>query len=844
MATEQDGPIKENPLNRVPTNIADEMRQSYMDYAMSVIIGRALPDVRDGLKPANRRVLYGMHQMGLQPGRPYRKSAKIVGEVMGNFHPHGDQAIYDTLVRMAQPFNMRATLVDGQGNFGSVDGDPPAAQRYTEARLTRLGASMMEDIEKETVDFAPTYDDSSVEPTVLPTVLPNLLVNGAAGIAVGMATNVPPHNLGEVADGLAFLLDNQDLTPDERLEGLIARIPGPDFPTAGFIMGRQGIQQAYRTGRGSIVMRARSEIEARKGDRESIVITEIPYQVNKARLIEKIAELARDERIRGIQDVRDESDRQGMRVVVDVKKGEPAQVVLNNLYKHTPLQDTFGVIMLAIVDQRPRVLTLLDACELFVDFRRDVVRRRTAHELRKAEARAHVLEGYVIALDNLDEVIALIRAAASPEEAHGGLVSRFSLSDLQADEILKLQLQRLTGLERQKIVDELAELRVRIADLRDILASPRRIDEIIKGELEELRKAHADSRRTEIVAAANEIAIEDLIADEDVAISITHTGYIKRTSISSYRAQRRGGRGRVGMRTKEEDFVSDLFVASTHSYILVFTNRGRIYWLKVHEVPDVGPQGKGKAIVNLVQLQPGEKIAAFCAVRDFSDGGCILFATRQGLVKKTELAAFSNPRPSGLIALSIEEGDTLIGAVLTSGQDEILLGTAAGIAIHFSEEDVRPMGRTAYGVKGIELEEGDAVVSLEVVRPAGTVLSFTRNGYGKRTAIEEYRLQTRGGKGIIDIKASDRNGPVVGVNFLRGESQVMLITEKGMIIRLNTADISVIGRNTQGVRLIQLEEGDHLVSVARLAEREEDDETLAGAAPPAGGDPDPSKEDS
>ena len=533
-----------------------------------------------------------------------------------------------------------------------------------------------------------------------------------------------------------------------------------------------------------------------------------------------------------------------MRIVVDVKRGEPAQVVLNNLYKHTPLQDTFGVIFLAIVDQRPRVLTLLDACELFIDFRRDVVRRRTAYELRKAEARAHVLEGYVIALDNLDEVIALIRAAASPDVAHAGLVARFGLSDIQADEILKLQLQRLTGLERQKIVDELAELRVRIADLRDILASARRIDEIIKGELEELRKTHADARRTEIVAAANEIAIEDLIADEDVAISITHTGYIKRTSITSYRAQRRGGRGKVGMRTKDEDFVSDLFIASTHSYILIFTNRGRIYWLKVHEVPDVGPQGKGKAVVNLVQMQPGEKIAAFCAVRDFAAGGYILLATAQGIVKKTELLAFSNPRPSGIIALSIEEGDTLIDAVLTSGRDEMLIATASGIAIHFSEEDVRPMGRTAYGVKGIELEEGDAVVSLEVVRPGGTVLSVTRNGYGKRTAIEEYRLQSRGGKGLIDIKASERNGPVVGVNFLRGEEQVMLITEKGMIIRLNTADISVIGRNTQGVRLIQLEEGDHLVSVARLAERAEDDETLAGAAPPAGGDPDPSKEES
>jgi DNA gyrase subunit A len=828
------------PQSRIPTNIADEMRQSYMDYAMSVIIGRALPDVRDGLKPANRRVLYGMQQMGLQPGRPYRKCAKIVGEVMGNYHPHGDQAIYDTLVRMAQPFNMRAPLVDGQGNFGSVDGDPPAAQRYTEARLTRLGASMMEDIEKETVDFQPTYDDSSVEPTVLPTVLPNLLVNGAAGIAVGMATNIPPHNLGEVVDALTFLLENQDLTPDERLEGTIARIHGPDFPTAGFIMGRDGILQAYRTGRGSVVMRARAEIEVRKNDRESIVITEIPYQVNKARLIEKIADLARDERVRGIADVRDESDRQGMRVVVDVKKGEPAQVVLNNLYKHTPLQDTFGVIFLAIVDQRPRVLNILDACELFVDFRRDAVRRRTAYELRKAEARAHVLEGYKVALDHLDEVIALIRAAPNPEVAKQGLLARFALSEIQADEILKLQLQRLTGLERQKIVDELAELRLRIADQRDILASGKRIDAIVGEELRQVRDVHADTRRTQIVGAANEIAIEDLIADEDVAISITHSGYIKRTSITSYRAQRRGGRGRMGMKTKDEDFVSNLFIASTHSYILIFTDRGRIYWLKVHEIPDVGPQGKGKAIVNLVQLSGGESLAAFCAVRDFGSGGFVLLATRRGIVKKTELAAFSNPRPSGIIALSVEDGDQLIDAVLTSGQDELLIGTESGMAIHFSEKDARPMGRTAYGVKGIELDEGDAVVSLQVVRAGGTVLTVTRNGYGKRTTLDEYRTQSRGGKGLIDIKASDRNGPVVGVNFLRGEEQVMLITEKGMIIRLNTAEISTIGRNTQGVRLIQLEEGDHLVSVARLAEREDDDESLGD---PTGGGPGASKEE-
>ncbi|HEY7410799.1 MAG TPA: DNA topoisomerase (ATP-hydrolyzing), partial [Vicinamibacteria bacterium] len=540
---------------KVPTNIADEMRQSYMDYAMSVIIGRALPDVRDGLKPANRRVLFGMHEMGLLPGRPYKKSARVAGDVMGKYHPHGEGAIYDTLVRMAQPWNMRAPLVDGQGNFGSVDGDPPAAMRYTEARLTRLGAATMADIDRDTVDFAPTYDNESQEPVVLPTAFPNLLVNGAEGIAVGMATKIPPHNLGEVVEALVFLLDNPDLTPDERLEGVMARVPGPDFPTAGFICGRGGIRQAYRSGRGTLVMRARAEIETRRGDKESIVVTEIPYQVNKARLIERIAELARDKKIDGIADVRDESDRQGMRIVVDVRKGENAQVILNNLYKHTPLQDTFGVILLAIVDQRPRVLNLLEACELFLDFRRDVVRRRTAHDLRKAEARAHVLEGYVIALDHLDAVIALIRGAKTPAEARAGLIERFGMSEIQAEEVLKLQLQRLTGLERQKIVDELAQVRTLIADLRDILASPRRIDRVVVDELKKAREEHGDPRRTEILDEVDDLSVEDLIAEEDVAISITHGGYIKRTAIATYRAQRRGGRGRMGMRTRDEDFV-------------------------------------------------------------------------------------------------------------------------------------------------------------------------------------------------------------------------------------------------------------------------------------------------
>jgi DNA gyrase subunit A len=820
--TEQQPP---DPIaaHKLPTNIADEMRQSYMDYAMSVIIGRALPDVRDGLKPANRRVLFGMHEMGLLPGRPYKKSARVAGDVMGKYHPHGEGAIYDTLVRMAQPWNMRAPLVDGQGNFGSVDGDPPAAMRYTEARLARLGAAMMADLDKETVDFQPTYDNESREPVVLPTAFPNLLVNGAEGIAVGMATKIPPHNLGEVVEALTFLIDNPDLTPDERLEGVMERVPGPDFPTAGLICGRNGIGQAYRTGRGAILMRARAEIEQRKGDKEAIVVTEIPYQVNKARLIERIAELARDKKIDGIADVRDESDRHGMRIVVDVRKGEPAQVILNNLYKHTQLQESFGVIMLAIVDQRPRVLNLLEACELFLGFRREVVRRRTAYELRRAEERAHVLEGYVIALDHLDAVIALIRGSRTPVEARAGLVARFGMTETQAEEVLKLQLQRLTGLERQKIVDELAEVRARIADLKDVLASARRIDAIVADELRKVRDDHGDARRTEIVDAVEDLQAEDLIAEEDVAISITHGGYIKRTAISLYRAQRRGGRGRVGMRTKDEDFVQDLFIASTHSYILIFTDRGRAYWLKVHEIPEVGPQGKGKAVVNLVRLQAGEKIAAFCAVRSF-EKGFVLLATRKGIVKKTELAAFGHPRPSGIIALAVEPEDALIDAVLTGGGDRILLGTRDGMAIQFGEEDVRAMGRVAYGVKGIELEQGDEVVSLGVVAEGGGVLTVTENGYGKRTAIEEYRLQSRGGKGLINVKTTGRNGRVVGVKVVRGEEGVMLITGKGMIIRLNTGDISTIGRNTQGVRLIQLEEGDQLVSVARLAEREESEE--------------------
>jgi DNA gyrase subunit A len=725
---------------------------------------------------------------------------------------------------------MRATLVDGQGNFGSVDGDPPAAMRYTEARLTRLGSAMMADIDKETVDFQPTFDDTSVEPVVLPTPFPNLLVNGAAGIAVGMATNIPPHNLREIVDALVYLLENTNLERGERLAGVLERVPGPDFPTGGFLYGREGIRQAYTTGRGSIVMRARAEIETRKGDREAIVVTEIPYQVNKARLIERIAELVRDKRIDGISDVRDESDRDGMRIVVDVRRGENAQVILNNLYKSTPLQDTFGIIMLAIVDQRPRTLGLLEACELFVDFRRDVVRRRARYELKKAEARAHILEGYVIVLDDLDRAIALIRASANPAAAKAALLEHFPLSEIQAEEILKLQLQRLTGLERQKILDELADLRREIARLRELLASAQLIDAAITAELRQIAQDHGDERRTQIVERLDALTAEELVAEEDVAISITHEGYIKRTSIDSYRSQRRGGRGRVGMRTKEEDFVDRLFIASTHSYVLIFTDRGRVHWLKVHEIPEVGPQGRGKAIVNLVHLHAGEKIAACSAVKDFGGDAFVLLATRQGLVKKTELSAYSNPRAGGIIAMGVAVDDAVIDAVITSGRDEILLGTRGGMAIRFHEDDARAMGRSAHGVKGVELEEGDEVVALEVVDESGVVLTVTANGYGKRTAIAEYRRQNRGGKGLINIESVGRNGPVVGVKFIRGDEGVMLITGRGMIIRLNTAEIAKYKRITQGVRLIQMEEGDQLVAVDRIAEREDGDDAPTSPA--------------
>ena len=814
-----------------PVNIEDEMKRSYMDYAMSVIIGRALPDARDGLKPAHRRVLYGMKTMGLTSTRAYRKCAKIVGEVMGNFHPHGDVPIYDTLVRLAQDFSMRYPLVDGQGNFGSVDGDPPAAMRYTEARLQALGDDMMTDLDKETVDFTPNYDETTEEPTVLPTPFPNLLVNGSAGIAVGMATNVPPHNLREVVDGCIWVIEHTHLAQGdaplgrgEKLKQLIRLIPGPDFPTAGFIVGRTGVQQAYATGRGSILMRAKATTETnKKGDRVSIVVTEIPYQVNKAKLVERIADLVRDKTIEGISDLRDETDREGMRIVVELKRGEVPEVILNNLYKHTPLQSSFGIIMLAIVAGRPRVLNLLELVESFVEFRRDVVRRRTEFELRKAEARYHILEGLKTALDHLDAVIALIRGSKTPPEARDGLMANFGLSPLQAQAILDMQLQRLTGLERQKILDELAELLKTIERLRAILASERLLMQIVVDELKAVRDKYGDDRRTAIIDESGEISIEDLIAEEDMAISVSHTGYIKRTAISTYRSQRRGGKGRIGMRTRDEDFVSHLFVASTHAYIMIFSDRGRAYWLKVHEIPDVGPGGKGKSIANLVSMEDGEKIAAMLAVKEFEDNRFVVMGSRNGVVKKTALSAFSNPRAGGIIAMGVEEGDSVITVLVSDGTGEIFIGTRAGMAIRFQETDIRPMGRSAYGVRGVSLRDDDFVVGMEVVHPGGTLLTVTESGYGKRTEIEEYRVQSRGGVGVINIATSDRNGAVVGIAYVQEGDEMLLITQQGMILRMAANDVRAIGRATQGVRLIDIEEGDKVVSIAKLVEKEEEE---------------------
>ena len=785
------------PLNQASVNIEDEMKRSYLDYSMSVIIGRALPDSRDGLKPVHRRILYGMQEMGLAPNRPYRKCAKIVGEVMGNFHPHGDSAIYDAQVRMAQDFAMRYPLVDGQGNFGSVDGDPAAAMRYTEARLAGIAREILADIELDTVDFAPTYDESQLEPSCLPTRIPNLLVNGSAGIAVGMATNIPPHNLTEVIDAVIHLVQN----PAATVEELAKLVTGPDFPTGGVIYGREGIRRAYATGRGSIVIRARAAIEKQPhGDRNMIVIREIPFQVNKAKLIEKIADLVQSKRIDGITDLRDESDRDGMRIVVELRRGEQPEVILNNLYKLTPMQSSFGVIMLAIAEGQPRVLNLADALRSFVDHRSEVIRRRSRYQLKKAEDRAHILEGLFKALDHIDRVIRLIRRSMSPQEARERLMAEFSLSAVQARHILEMQLRALTGLEREKLHQEYTALAKRIAELREILSSNPALKQLLVKELKEVRKQYGDERRTAIVDEAAEITLEDLIAVEDVVVTMTHTGYLKRTPISIYRMQHRGGKGRIGMRTREQDFVASLFVASTHSYLLIFTNQGKIHWLKVYVIPDVGSSGKGKAIVNLVNFEQGEKVAALLPVTEFAQDQFVVFATRRGTVKKTRLDAFSNPMSRGIRAISLNKGDELIGAELTAGDNQIFLGTRKGKCIRFHERGVRSMGRQARGVKGIDLMRGDYLVGMTVGGDKGLILSVTENGYGKRTRIGAYRYQSRGGQGVINMKTTDRNGKVLAILKVNENSGIILITAQGKLIRLEAGTIRAVGRSTQGVR--------------------------------------------
>jgi DNA gyrase subunit A len=806
---------------KVPVYIEEEMRESFMAYAMSVIISRALPDVRDGLKPVHRRVLYAMYDVGNTSDKAYKKSARLVGDIMGKYHPHGDTAIYDTIVRMAQDFNMRYPMVDGQGNFGSIDGDNPAAMRYTEIRMTPLAEEMLADIEKETVDFIPNYDDTLREPAVLPSRIPNLLINGAAGIAVGMATNIPPHNLSEVIDGLVALVENPEMT----IPQLMKYIPGPDFPTAGFIHGKEPIIQAYKEGKGIIQMRGKAFTETvKRTGKEQIIISEIPYMVNKKRLIEQIAELVNEKKIEGIADIRDESDREGMRVVIELKRDAVAEIIINQLHKHTQLQDSFGMNMLAIVDGRPKLLNLKEALKCFLEHRKEVVTRRTAYDLRKAEERLHILEGYRIALDNLDAVITLIRGSADPRVAKEGLMSNFSLSEIQAQAILDLRLQRLTGLERGKIMDEHRETLELIAKLRTILANEKEIYKIIIEELREIKKKYGDERRTQIVDRTEDISIEDMIVDEDMAVTISHDGYIKRNPVSLYRAQRRGGKGKIGTTTKEEDFVEYLFIASMHSYILFFTTIGKVYWIKVHELPQASRAARGKPIVNLLNLQPGEKVSAFLSVREFQEGRHIVFATKNGLVKKTELMAYANPRASGIRAIGLEDGDEVIGVRLTDGQQELILSTADGQSIRFKEEQVRPTGRGTFGVVGMKLDEGDKVVSMEILSLGFDILTVSEGGYGKRTEMAEYRLQSRGGKGIITMKTTDKTGRVIGVQQVTEEDQLMLISNKGKIIRLRIKDIRVIGRNTQGVRLIELEDGERVVSLARLAEKEEDDE--------------------
>jgi DNA gyrase subunit A len=865
-----------------PVDIEAEMKKSYLDYAMSVIIGRALPDVRDGLKPVHRRILFGMYELGLTSTKPYRKCAKIVGEVLGKFHPHGDSPVYDALVRLAQGFNMRYPLIDGQGNFGSVDGDPPAAMRYTEARLSKMAEEMLADIEKETVDFVPNFDESTKEPTVLPTKIPNLLVNGSSGIAVGMATNIPPHNLKETIEAAILLIEN----PETTLKQVMKLVPGPDFPTGGYIYGREGIEQAYKTGRGTFQVRAKAAIEARGKDRQDIVITELPYQVNKARLIEHIAELVQVKKIDGIADIRDESDRDGMRIVIEVKRDEEPEIILNHLFKHTQMQESFGMILLAIVGGQPRELGLVQLLQLFIEHRVEVVRRRTQFDLRKAEEREHILLGYQIALDYIDEVIKVIRGSASRANARQNLfeffenrsvrvlvggkettvrgvkldhkkygiagaarVEHIGLTYIQIDAILELQLHRLTQLSVDDILKELAQIRERIAELREILASEKKLRSVIVAELKEVVKLYGDERRTQIVDRVEEIKLEDLIKDEEMAITVSHAGYVKRTSVDVYRHQSRGGKGRIGARTREEDFVEHFFVASAHSYILLFTSKGRIYWLKVYEIPEAAAATRGKAITSLVRFQENEKLTAVVSARNLEEANRFVFlATRNGTVKKTELAEFSNPRPSGIIAISLDEKDELIGAKLTDGKQMVFLASRDGQAILFRETEVRAMGRAAGGVNGMDLAKDDFVVSMDAVQPdfeiikkefkkttdnldelesdqireslTSLMLTVAEKGYGKRTPLAEYRVTSRGGKGVINLKSTDRNGAVVAALQVKEDSDVMIITGQGKVIRVHSGEIREAGRSTQGVRLLRLDEGDRVAAAAAILEEE------------------------
>ena len=807
-----------NRDNTLPRDIVDEMRESYLNYSMSVIVSRALPDVRDGLKPVHRRILYGMSELGSNWNRPYRKCARIVGDVMGKYHPHGDASIYDALVRMAQDFSMRYELVDGQGNFGSIDGDNAAAMRYTESRMTKLSSEMLKDLDKDTVDWGPNFDETLKEPAVLPSAIPTLLVNGSEGIAVGMATKIPPHNLKEIINGLVALIDD----PNISIDGLMEYVKGPDFPTAGLIMGMDGLKQAYETGRGKIKMRARAHIETNKNGKDSIVITEVPFQTNKANLVEKIADLVGQKKIEGIRDLRDESDKDGIRVVVETKKDVVPEVILNQLYQFTQLQDTFGIILLALVDGVPRVMSLKTTLQHFVDFRHDVVVRRTEFELKEAEARAHILEGLKIALDNIDEVIKIIRGSKNPAQAKEGLMSTFDLSEIQSQSILEMRLQKLTSLEVDKVVEEYKAIIKTIANLKGILDSRAQRMDIIKSELREIQEQYGDERRTEIVPVDSDFSMEDMIAEEEVVLTITHQGYIKRTALNTYRTQRRGGRGVQGAMSKDEDFVEHLFIANTHNYMLFFTDMGKCYWLKVYDIPQGGRAARGRAIVNLIGCDPGERVEAFVSVKDFDDDHYIVMCTKNGIVKKTVLSAYGNPRKGGIYAIDIRDNDKLIEARITNGEHDILLGTHEGKSIRFSENNIRPSGRKTMGVKGITLSSSDDyVVGMLVVRREGTVLVATEKGYGKRTEVIQYRTQTRGGKGVLTMRCTDKTGKMVNIMEVVDSDDLIVITNSGVLMRQPVSEIRAIGRVTQGVRLVKLDDGTTISSITRVLSEEE-----------------------